>query len=166
MNFPSGERIFKSECLFQHIQKKKSNFLPVPRLMSSTSQINGKLNHVRHGGREYRQDVEKVHGPDIPVMALMIFLSETKFGSRCLKLGRDDHRNQRWNLSRKWSQSHSRHTAPSLPLDQLIWILDFLHWWNTRQRSLFFICYFTYMKLCSSRICFTGSESPREGSRL
>lgn len=72
----------------------------VPRLMRSTSQINGKLYHVRHCGRENGQDVEKVYGPDIPIMALMVLLSETKFGSRSLKLRIDDHGNQRWNLVR------------------------------------------------------------------
>lgn len=70
----------------------------VTRLMCSTSQIDGKLYHVRHCRRENRQDMEKVYSPDIPIMSLMILLPETKFGSRSLKFRIDDHRNQRWNL--------------------------------------------------------------------
>lgn len=70
----------------------------VTRLVCAAAQINGKLDHVRHCGRENGQHMEEVHSPDILVMPLVVLLSETKFGGRCLKFRIDDHRNQSWNL--------------------------------------------------------------------
>lgn len=79
-------------------------FSPVTRLVRAAAQINGKLDHVRHCGREDGQHMEEVHSPDILVMPLVVLLSETKFGGRCLKFRIDDHRNQSWNLPKKDTQ--------------------------------------------------------------
>lgn len=72
--------------------------LPVTRLISSTTQIDGKLDHVSDRGREHRKDVEIIHSPDIPVVALVTLLLQAKFGCGSLQVRTNDNRNQRWHL--------------------------------------------------------------------
>lgn len=72
--------------------------VPVTGLISSTTQIDGKLDHVSHRGREHWKDVEVIHSPDIPVVALVTLLFQAKLGCRSLQVRTNDNRNQGWNL--------------------------------------------------------------------
>lgn len=80
------------------IEREISPVVPVTRLIRSTTQIDGKLDHVSHCGREHWKDMEIIHSPDIPVVALVTLLFQAKLGCGSLQVRTNDNRNQRWNL--------------------------------------------------------------------
>lgn len=80
------------------IERETLLVVPVTGLKCSTTQIDGKLDHVSHCGREHWKDMEVIHSPDIPVVALVTLLFQAKLGCWSLQVRTNDNRNQRWNL--------------------------------------------------------------------
>lgn len=92
-------RCYKPKYAIKTIIKREiSSVVPVTRLISSTTQIDGKLDHMSNCGREHWKDVKVVHSPDIPVVALVTLLFQAKLGYWSLQVWTNDDRNQRWNL--------------------------------------------------------------------
>lgn len=69
-------------------QYRRWVIVPVGRLVGSTAQVDGELGHVGVCGRQNRQQLHEVYGPDVTLGTTVCPLLQTELGDRGLEVCR------------------------------------------------------------------------------